>query len=425
MKNCFLLLSALCFLAGCKPETSKLGGFTFNLPGGTPIKATTGVAMSLVTPATSPNFVATPTVMVSGVVSGETIKIYTDSGCNSLVGSRAASGPTVSITLQALSVGTYSLYTKSTNNFETSSCSEALLTYGYLGISPKTATGMTMLVPGSSPGSDATPVIRLSGLLNGETANIYVDSACALSYGSAVASGTTATITVNPLAPGVHLFYTNSTNTLGTGACSSALLTYEYTGVFPTTASMLSLFDPTVSPNYDSTPTILASGVANGDTVSLYTDSGCTALVGSAGATSTTVQITTSALSVGAHTLYTRSTNVIGTSPCSTGLVTYNYSGPAPSVEVSWSANHEKAVNQAGGGYRVYYSRTSSFDVTTASFINLPYVSGPLAPTSTVMTNLLKGQTFFKVQAYSSLNAPGSTSGSVSVPSAEFSVNLP
>lgn len=425
MKNNFLLITILIILSACKAETSKLGSFTFNKPGGSPNKATTGTAMVLVTPASSPGFVSTPMISVSGVVSGETVGIYRDSSCNFLVGQRVASATSVSVTLNTLAVGSYSLYTKSTNAYEASTCSSALLSYQYLGIAPKTATGMTLLSPSSSPNTDSTPTIMLTGLLNGETANIYVDAACSVSYGSAVASGTSATITTNPVAPGVQLFYTNSTNSLGTGTCSSALLSYEYTGVMPTSASMLSLYIPSTSPNYDSTPTILANGVANGDTVSIYTDAGCTALVGSAYASSSSVQVTTSALAAGAYSFYTNSNNVIGTSACTGAMVSYTYSGPPPSVEVTWTANHESAVNTTGGGYRVYYSTTASLDTATASYVNVPYVAGPLAPTSYVFNNLLKGQTFFKIVAYSSLNAPGSTSGSQSAPSVEFSVTVP
>jgi hypothetical protein len=106
-------------------------------------------------------------------------------------------------------------------------------------------------------------------------------------------------------------------------------------------------------------------------------------------------------------------------------LATYNYVGAAPTVEVSWTANREKSVNMAGGGYRVYYSRSSGFDITTASFVDVPYVAGPTAPVVKNFTNLLYGTTYFKVDAYSSFNAPGSVTGSASLPSNEFSVSLP
>jgi hypothetical protein len=70
---------------------------------------------------------------------------------------------------------------------------------------------------------------------------------------------------------------------------------------------------------------------------------------------------------------------------------------------ISWEANREKSVNSVGGGYRVYYSSTSGFDIANAQSINVPYISGGKAPTSVVISSLNKGKYYFKVAAYSSL----------------------
>lgn len=88
------------------------------------------------------------------------------------------------------------------------------------------------------------------------------------------------------------------------------------------------------------------------------------------------------------------------------------------SVQVSWAANHETEVNKAGGGYRVYSSRTSGFDIAAASMTDVPYTGGPTAPTSTVIT-LVTGNNFIKVVAYSAMNPGGSP------PSAEISIAVP
>jgi len=85
-------------------------------------------------------------------------------------------------------------------------------------------------------------------------------------------------------------------------------------------------------------------------------------------------------------------------------------------VTINWAANLETAVNRAGGGYTVNISGQPSIDV--------PYVSGPLAPTSTT-TSLLTGNYTVTVVAYSTLNPPGSTSGSVSAASSSITVNVP
>jgi hypothetical protein len=96
--------------------------------------------------------------------------------------------------------------------------------------------------------------------------------------------------------------------------------------------------------------------------------------------------------------------------------------GGAPSVnvsvQVSWNANREADVNRPGGGYRVYYSRSSGFNIATASFVDVPYSSGATAPTTTGLT-LSSGGNFIRVVAYSDLNPNGSA------PSGEINVNVP
>ena len=88
------------------------------------------------------------------------------------------------------------------------------------------------------------------------------------------------------------------------------------------------------------------------------------------------------------------------------------------SVQVSWDANREAAVNRAGGGYRVYHSRSSGFDIATASFVDVPYSAGATAPTTTSLM-LSSGDNFIKVVAYSNLNPDGSA------PSGEITVKVP
>ncbi len=96
-------------------------------------------------------------------------------------------------------------------------------------------------------------------------------------------------------------------------------------------------------------------------------------------------------------------------------------------VEVSWDANRETAVNSTGGGYRVYYSMRSGFTLDDAgvSEIDVPYAAPPLAPTS-IKVELQSGQYYFRVVAYSDLNSPwGSIGGSVSAPSREIVLLVP
>ena len=72
-------------------------------------------------------------------------------------------------------------------------------------------------------------------------------------------------------------------------------------------------------------------------------------------------------------------------------------------VTVSWNPNSDAVVNTTGGGYTLYYSQQSGFDITTASVLDVPYVSGTTAPVSAKLM-LSQGYWFFRVAAYGILN---------------------
>jgi hypothetical protein len=97
----------------------------------------------------------------------------------------------------------------------------------------------------------------------------------------------------------------------------------------------------------------------------------------------------------------------------------HSTSGPPPAnhqVTISWQPNHESGVNKAGGGYRVSIDGQQAIDV--------PWVSGATAPTSTEVT-LFTGSHSVTVAAYAALDAQGGSSGSQSAPSQVLTVSVP
>lgn len=98
---------------------------------------------------------------------------------------------------------------------------------------------------------------------------------------------------------------------------------------------------------------------------------------------------------------------------------------PFSTVLISWAENPETAVNLAGGGYKVYYSSTSGFNLSDADVteIDVPF-NGATTPTST-QVQLIPGTYYIRIVAYSSLNAPGITTGSSSTASAEIILPVP
>lgn len=91
-------------------------------------------------------------------------------------------------------------------------------------------------------------------------------------------------------------------------------------------------------------------------------------------------------------------------------------------VNVSWNANHDKSVNTTGGGYTLYYSQTNGFNVSSvdAQKLDIPYVSGSTAPTSTTL-NLPTGTWYLRLSAYGISN--GSTA-QTSAPCDQIAVNV-
>lgn len=85
-------------------------------------------------------------------------------------------------------------------------------------------------------------------------------------------------------------------------------------------------------------------------------------------------------------------------------------------VTISWTANREAGVNKAGGGYTVAIAGKPAIDV--------PYLSGAAAPTSTDVT-LRTGTYTATVIAYAALDALGGTTGSRSAPSQALTIVVP
>jgi hypothetical protein len=93
-------------------------------------------------------------------------------------------------------------------------------------------------------------------------------------------------------------------------------------------------------------------------------------------------------------------------------------------VNVSWTANLEKAVNTTGGGYVVAYSKNPSAGYSEADKVTVPYISGPTAPVSATI-NIPPGTYYIKIYAFSALNPPNTIAGSLSGASVASIITVP
>ncbi len=108
-------------------ETSDLSNANFTIDSTAPI-APTGLARQ--TPSSSPGVNATPVITVSGVVSGDTIELFSGPGCSTLRGSTPAAGVTADVTSSVLTNATYNFYARATDPAgNVSACSTATVVY--------------------------------------------------------------------------------------------------------------------------------------------------------------------------------------------------------------------------------------------------------------------------------------------------------
>ncbi|MGE4133624.1 MAG: hypothetical protein AB7F86_18450, partial [Bdellovibrionales bacterium] len=257
-----------------------------------------------------------------------TVQLYVDSSCTTMVGSGTAAGISIDISSSALSVGVHTLYANRDNaSASASPCSTAFLSYEVISSPPAVPTSLTLQNPTTSPNNDATPTIRVGTVAAGYVAHLYSDASCTTEVGSATATGTLVDVTVAALADGTYTFYAKSENAGGTfSSCSTANVTYQYDSglsILPA-PTLITLLNPTTSPDQDTTPQLQVSGVASGDTVKLFTDSACSTQVASGTASGTTINLTTSVLSVGVYKIYANRTDTSpSTSNCSSVYANY------------------------------------------------------------------------------------------------------
>ncbi len=316
-------------------------------PTPTPGAPSAPTSISMFNPSINSGTTGTPTVTVGGVTSGNTVYVYLDSNtCVGASGSAVASGTTVNVTMPT--VGMYGvghvLYARQiTPGGLNSACSTASITYYY--VVPTAPTSLSVSIPAANSGMSSTPTITVGGVLNNTRVYLYADSSCTtiLVSGTNV-SGSSIDLLSPVRPPGASTFYAKQSFTGYSyySACSTASVTYTY--LPPAAPTSLTMFLPQTTTGTMLNPVISISGVIDGNTVTLYSNSTCTVSRGSTVANSG-ANITSSAVSVGATTFYAKQARADGSiSSCSTANVTYTYSAPTPTPTPS------VVVSQASAG---------------------------------------------------------------------------
>lgn len=261
---------------------------------------TAPTGLSLQSPATSPGSDTTPTVTVSGVVSGDAVSLHTDSACS--VGARVAlataSATTINLTASVLPEASYTFYARTTDVAGNSACSTASVVY-VVDTSAPTVTGLA-----NDVGPRQSKTWTWSCTTTPCTYRFAVDTSATWTPTGTFAATATATQSTGT---GTYYVHVQAQDAAGNAsAVMTASVVLDNTP--PSAPGPLTLLTPSTSPSNDTTPTIRVAGVSSGLSVTLHTDASCTGASQRAtgAASATTIDLTTSALADASYVFYAR-----------------------------------------------------------------------------------------------------------------------
>src|SRR3954449_8413418 len=204
--------------------------------------------------------------------------------------------------------------------------------------SPVPAVPTSLAVTPASGSNDNNPKIKGTADVNTATVQLYTDSSCTTSIGTATDVGTfnSPGISVNVANNSSTDFYAKATGPGGTSACSTSTVHYQEVTP-PAPAAPTGLMVSPVSGSNDNNPSISGTADANTTSVQLYTDSSCSTPTGESAdvVTFTGIGIQVGVTDNSSTDFYAIATGPGGDSPCSTATVHYNEVTPAPAAPTS------------------------------------------------------------------------------------------
>jgi hypothetical protein len=292
--------------------------------------------LSLIDPEASPGTSPTPTIRLSGVRIGDTIKLYKDSSCTMEVASGIATGSTIDLTTSPLMAGYYQFYANSRNSIPTiSKCSSTSASYILNVDGNLSFEGITSI----TNKSDSAITLNWSSHPGAVSYGVYNTLSKTPVLLKTVVGQYATSITLTGLIPfSTYRFRVRMKTSAGFYDSNTNDYTVTMNGA-PGIPTGLTLINPTSSKGGVANPTIRVSGVKDGDTIKIFTDHSCQTEVASGVATGSTIDLTTVPLPKGTYHFYANASNSLpASSSCSSAAVSY-IRNPCPNNYVSISKN--------------------------------------------------------------------------------------
>ncbi len=248
---------------------------------------------------------APDTIYVSGLVSGDTVKVYNAPRGGTLLGTGAvpSSKTSVTIPIAQLGAGSGSVYVTVTKA-DSQESSRVAASFGPEGESA--APGINKIIVTNNVGKADT--VYVSGLNGSDVVNVYSSGTqgTLLGTAAAAAAGTDVTVTVPQLGTGAGKIYVAVTST---GRTESGRVEVSYKG--ESSSDNARNENISVTNNAGAADTVYVSGLTAGDVIRVYDSALGGTLLGTAtvASTSTDATVTVPQLGTGAGSVYVTVTN--------------------------------------------------------------------------------------------------------------------
>jgi hypothetical protein len=347
-----------------------------------------------------------PTLQITGISSGDILKIYPDLSSCTIMGTTFWTGTATGASLNLVMTGltentTYSFYSRTFNTQENhSNCSSSFLTY-----TPDVTPPAVFNLTGVDGGTDTDIDIYLTGGLNPK---IHWSASTGADYYIATIYQNDGTTIQCPATNSTTNFYNFSGCALGDSQSYKAkVVAYDNAGnsypttlysftvdaILPAIPSSLALFLPATSPGNNATPTIRVSATPQtGDVVQLFKDSNCTFanLVGSttvvsAGRTYVDISVSSALINGTSYIFYANTKDSFFTSTCSATSVSYMYDNGQPTVTISRAGGQSNSTTTTPVIFTVVFSK--AIDASTFTANDLTYTGSASISSSSLTQN--------------------------------------
>ncbi len=288
-------------------------------------------SFSALSPTSPSNSSTTPSI--TGASSGDTISInfYSDSSCSSSIGSGTKAqyeGAGISLTVSANA--TTSIYARALDSLSNTSSCTLLSSYTHDNVAPSVAV-FSSTSPASPSSTVTTP--NVIGTTSSDTVNVYLynENTCAVSIGSGTkATYESAGIQISASSNATTSIYATTSDAAGNISACTFLANYIHDNTGPSNPTFSST-SPASPSSSDTTPEVIGSSSADTASIILYSDSICTASIGSGTkATFEGVGISATVSSNATTNIYAKAFDSAGNASSCTALSSYTHDNTGP-----------------------------------------------------------------------------------------------